>query len=112
MALDLTPIPVPLRVDETGTIRVGQTRVTLELVVSRFDQGESPEEIISGFPSLQLADVYAVVTYCLQHRPEVEAYLQEQERRAARVRKLIEARFDQRGLREKLLACRATQQNV
>ena len=112
MALDLTPIPVPLRVDETGTIRVGPSRVTRELVVSRFDQGESPEEIVSGFPSLQLADVYAVVTYCLQHRPEVEAYLQEQQRRAAKVRKLIEARFDQHGLREKLLARRAAQQNV
>lgn len=111
MALDLTPIPVPLRVDETGTVRVGQSRVTLELVVSRFDQGESPEEIVSGFPTLQLADVHAVVTYCLQHRREIEAYLQQQERRAAEVRTLIEARFDQRGLREKLLARRAAQQN-
>lgn len=95
--------PVPLRTDAQGVIRVGGTRVTLDTVVYAFDTGASPEEIAEDYP-LRLDDVYAVITYYLRHREEVAAYLERRRRHAEAVRRENEARFDHRGLRERLLA--------
>lgn len=96
--------PIPLRTDSSGVIRVGGTRVTLDTVVANFKAGESPEEIVHNFPSLELADVYAVLTYYLRHQSEVEDYLRRGQEQAAEVRRMIEAHSSQHGLRERLLA--------
>jgi uncharacterized protein (DUF433 family) len=50
--------PPPLRLDETGTLRVGSTRVPIDTVGSAFESGATPEEIALGYDTLQLADVY------------------------------------------------------
>ena len=95
--------PVPLQTDTQGVIRIGGTRVTLDTVVYAFETGATAEEIAEDCP-LQLDDVYAVITYYLRHREEVEAYLERRQQRAAAVRQENEARFDHRGLRQRLLA--------
>lgn len=104
MPLAIQPEAPPLRVDEAGAVRVGQTRVLFVLVVQAFKAGESPESIINMYDALNLADVYGAVTYYLRHREEVEAYLIEYDRQADEIRKKIEERQGpQIGLREKLL---------
>ncbi len=107
MAFVISPDPVPLRIDEGGSVRVGKTRVTLDTVITAFLLGNSPEEIANSFPSLDLADVYAVVAYYLRHRPEVEAYLEEGERKAEEVRGMVESQPGYKEFRERLLARRA-----
>ena len=92
MVLSIAAEPIPLRVDSHGTVRVGGTRLTLETVLGIFKQGASPQEIVAALPGLDLADVYAVITYYLRHRADVDTYLQEQEARAAAIRQKIEAR--------------------
>jgi uncharacterized protein (DUF433 family) len=104
---EIPTVTVPLRRDAGGAWRVAGTRVPLDTVVVAFDAGATPEEICQRFPTLALADVYAVVGYYLQHRPEVEAYLLRREQEAAEVRREVEARHDPRGLRARLLARRA-----
>jgi uncharacterized protein (DUF433 family) len=91
MSLLLHPDPIPLRRDETGAIRVGQTRVLLELLIEAFQQGASPETIVQWFENLRLADVYAVISFYLNHQAEVEEYLRQREAMAAEVRRKIEA---------------------
>lgn len=71
--------PVPLHLDEHGTIRVAGTRLTLESVLALYQQGKAPEEIAWSFDGVTLGDVYAVLSYYLHHQAEVEAYLAEQE---------------------------------
>ena len=83
MALSIAAEPIPLNVDPYGTVRVGGTRLTLETLLGAFRRGDSPDEIVAAFPSLELADVYAVITYYLRHRAEVEDYLRAQEAKAA-----------------------------
>ena len=101
-------MPPPLRLAEGGTaVRVGNTRVPLDTVVYEYDKGTSPEEIVHNFPSLDLADVHAVLAYYLRHAAEVRAYLAERERQATELRREIEQRFPQDGLRERLRARRA-----
>ncbi|MGH3977639.1 MAG: DUF433 domain-containing protein [Pseudonocardiaceae bacterium] len=106
MLLDVAPEPVPLMADRDGVVRVGSTRVTLDTVVAAFRTGATAEEIAQQYPSVDLVDIYAVVTYYLRHRSEVEEYLRARERMAAEVRAVNEDRFDPVGIRERLLARR------
>ncbi|HEX3529834.1 MAG TPA: DUF433 domain-containing protein [Thermoanaerobaculia bacterium] len=107
MSLPLQAEPLPLRTDHGGTIRVGQTRVPLETVVHAFNEGASAEEIAYRYSTLELADIYAAITYYLRHRNAVDEYLQGQEVRAKEIRQKIETHQpDRQGLRERLLARR------
>lgn len=96
--------PIPLSTKADGVIRIAGTRVTLDTVIDTFLTGASPEEIAQDFPVLRLDDVYAVLTYYLRHRDEVDAYLQERRSRALALRREIEAHSIQTGLRGRLLA--------
>jgi uncharacterized protein (DUF433 family) len=108
VVLSIAAEPIPLTVDPQGTVRVGGTRLTLETVLGIFNQGASPQEIVAALPGLELADVYAIIAYYLRHQADVDAYLLDQEARAAAIRVKIEARQgDQEGMREHLLARRA-----
>ena len=102
--------PVPLRLDDGGTVKVGLTRVTLDTVVGAFENGYSAEEIVYKFPSLGLADVYSVIGYYLRHQSEIRDYLHWREGEAAQLRKEVEARWPSNGLRARLLARLAERQ--
>ena len=104
MTLDVVADPLPLQIDEDGVARVGGTRVTLDTVVAAFADGATAEEIVQQYPSVALADVYAVLGYYLRHRPEVDAYLQRRAQQALAVRQQNEQRTDPLGVRERLLA--------
>lgn len=104
MALVIAAEPVPLETDADGVARVGGTRVTLDTIVEAFLHGETAEEIAQQYPSVRLADVYAVITFYLRRRPEVESYLHERQRQARTVRAENEGRFDPSGVRDRLLA--------
>lgn len=106
MTISIVAEPIPLKVDADGVIRVGETRVTLDTVVAAFSEGATVEEIVQQYPSLDLADVYAVIGYYLRQRSEVEAYLRRRQQQAESVRKQNEIRFDPHGVRERLLARR------
>lgn len=102
--------PVPLYMDQDGEVRVGDTRVTLDTVIETFEYGASAEEIALRYPSLRLADVYAVISYYLLHQADVTAYLQERHALEEQVRRENEARFNLIGIRERLLARQANQE--
>jgi uncharacterized protein (DUF433 family) len=82
---------VPLRVDESGAIRVGSSRVTLDVLLADYRSGQSPEEIVRQLDTLDLADVYAAIAYYHRHRGEVEEYLCRHEVEAETLRREIEA---------------------
>ena len=104
MALITEKEAPPLAMDEHGAVRVGGTRVLLDLVVHAFDAGASAEEIVQAYPSLTLADVYSAISYVLRHREWVDEYLTEREAAADTLRREIEARYPTTELRRRLLA--------
>ncbi|MCI0488459.1 MAG: DUF433 domain-containing protein [Blastocatellia bacterium] len=106
MSLIIEAPPVPLGTDEQRVLRVGKTRVPLDTVVYAFNQGASPEEIVMSYPTLDLVDVYAVINYYLYNRAEVDAYIQQRESEAERIRTENEKRFPSAGIRARLLARR------
>ncbi len=81
----------PLRVDQGGAIRVGESNVLLELVVRAFQDGATVEAIVNRYATLTLADTYAVIAHYLRHRKEVEDYLSQRERHADEVQQRIQA---------------------
>jgi uncharacterized protein (DUF433 family) len=99
-----TTTTVPLSQDQAGVLRVTGTRVSLDSVIFAFNEGATPEEIVQQYPTLDLKDVYAVISYYLQNLTEVENYLAQRHVERQELKKEIESRFDPRGLRARLLA--------
>lgn len=89
MSLLLERETPPLREDETGAIRVGKSRVLLEVVVQAFQDGASPESIINRYSTLSLSDVYNTIGYYLRHRSAVETYLNQREQLAKSVQQRL-----------------------
>lgn len=94
MTLTLVETKVPLRLTEQGQYRVEGTRIPLDTIVHEFQSGNSPEEIITHFDTLQLADVYQIIAFYLYNKDSVDEYLKDQERAAEKVKsQLIEKGF-------------------
>jgi uncharacterized protein (DUF433 family) len=109
--LPLPAEPPPLRVDEGGAVRVGKSRVSLDLVVEQYENGMTPEDLVRAYDTLDLADVHAVIAYYLRHREEVRAYLKRREEEANALRAKIEAERP-RVSREELLARRSAREKA
>lgn len=85
------PLRVPLRQTADGTIRIGETRVSLETIIAAYLRGDRPEEISEGFPAIELADIYAIIAYYLKNCEAVDAYLAQQDEDAHRILEEIAA---------------------
>jgi uncharacterized protein (DUF433 family) len=83
---------VPIRTDDQGTIRVSGTRVTLDTLIARYHQGDTPEAIHEGFRTVPLMDIYAVIAYYLANRAEIDRYLKQRDDEAERIRREVEAK--------------------
>jgi uncharacterized protein (DUF433 family) len=95
---------IPIRTDEHGRMRVGNTRVLLDLVIHSFRLGSTPETIVDQYPSLSLDDVYLAIGYYLRHREEIDTYLLKQEIEEEALRRKHEAKYPRTLTREILLA--------
>ena len=59
---------------------IGGTRIRVQDVYVWHElMGQSPDEIVSTFPQLSLADVYAALAYFWDHQGEIEADLKEED---------------------------------
>ena len=106
MALAIrTPI-VPLSQDSSGNIRIGNTRVTLDSVVTAFRNGSTAEQLAHEFPVLQLDEIYATIAYYLQHRTEIDNYLSDQAIESQTTRESIERDQATQRMRKRLLELR------
>jgi uncharacterized protein (DUF433 family) len=113
-ASDLLPLQAeipPLRVDEGGVVRIGKSRVSLDLIVEQYDNGMTPEDMVRAYDTLALADVHAAIAYCLQHQGEVRAYLKRRAEEAETLRAKIEGERP-RVSREELLARRTASEKT
>ena len=93
---------VPLQTDKDGVIRVSGTRVTLDVVIARFEQGATPDDIHDSFDVLPINDIYAVIAYYLANRDELEAYTQRRAEEGERLRQEWEAKHPPKVTRAEL----------
>jgi len=106
MNLKFETPPLPLKTDTGGTIRVGGTRVTLDTVIAAYNLGSTPEQIAQDYDVLPLETIYAVISFYLQHRAEVDAYLDSRRTEAEQVRQECDREFGTSAIRERLVARR------
>jgi len=96
----------PLVAGEDGVIRVVGTRVQLETVVVAFDAGATAEEIAQQYTSLDLADVYSVISYLLGNEAAVREYVAVRMESVRTLRAEVEHSSPTNGIRQRLLARR------
>jgi uncharacterized protein (DUF433 family) len=111
MTVTLHTDPLPLRVDETETIRIGSSRVTLDVLLADYHNGLSPEEIVRQLDTLNLADVYGAIAYYHRHKEEVDEYLRKRKAAAEELRQKIEAKDPDRANLKATLLARMAQRN-
>lgn len=107
MALPVAAQPLPLRTDDGGVMRVGDTRVSLDSIVYAYQHGATAEQISEDFPALDLADVHMVIGYYLRHTKDVNDYLAARRQEATALRAQIEADPKTQTIRQRLLEERA-----
>lgn len=97
---------VPLTVWEDGSIRVKDTRLLIDMIISAHKRGECPEEIFESFPSdsYTIADIYAVIAYFLSNKDRIEQYLEMRDKEAEEIRDKIESTPGYKEKREELRA--------
>lgn len=103
MDLAITESRPPILKDESGSFRIGDTRVTLYTVIKAFQLGATCEEVVYQFPTLKLADVYAVISYYLQNLESVDQYMADYEKNAADLKLEVEKNIDSSTIRSRLL---------
>ncbi|WP_199288727.1 DUF433 domain-containing protein [Pseudanabaena mucicola] len=109
MSLMSTPdkfqvISPPFRWDEAGGIRIGSSRVTLDSLLASYHNGSTPEEIAIQYSVLHLEDIYSAIAYYLNHREEIDNYLEQRNQQAQKLRQQLTQKHDLTNLRQRLLA--------
>lgn len=59
-----------------GKPRIAGTRIRVQDIVVWTEQGMSPDEIVTAYPHLTLADVHAGLSYYHDHREEIDNQMQ------------------------------------
>ncbi len=103
--LDFT-FTAPLDQDEHGSVRITDSRVTLDTIVSAFNKGATAEQIQDSFPTLSLRQIYGAIAYYLARQDAVEEYLRERQAEADELRRQIESQPQYQEFRERLRARR------
>jgi len=101
------PHTVPLVQWECGTIRVRNSRVTLDTIVHRMQVGDTVETIHDGFPTVSVSQITEILAWYFENKAEADEYLQQREAEAERIRQWVESQPGYKESREKLLRCKA-----
>ncbi|WP_448574071.1 DUF433 domain-containing protein [Trichothermofontia sp.] len=92
----------PFHWDEAGGIRIAQSRVTLDSLLAAYQQGATPEEIAVQYPVLSLGDIYATISYYLNHRQAIDTYLAQRQQNAEQHRQQFVQQHNLADLRQRL----------
>ena len=70
--------------ERNGGFYVVGTRVSLDSIVIRFQEGVPPEKIVQSFPTLKLSQVYGAIAYYLENQRMFNEYIAESQRELER----------------------------
>src|SRR5713101_3202270 len=66
--------------ERNGGYYVAGTRISLDSVVYAFNRGNSPDAIQEEYPLLKLPQIYGAIAFYLDHRNDIDGYLENKER--------------------------------
>ncbi len=94
----------PFRWDEVGGIRVWASRVTLDSLLASYHNGSTPQEIAIQVSVLRLEDIFTSIAYYLNHRQEIDSYLEQRKQQAQQLRQQLSQKHNLVDMRQRLLA--------
>ena len=89
--------------DDAGGIRIGSSRVTLDSLLASYHNGSTPEEIAIQYSVLHLEDIYSAIAYYLNHRQEIDNYLEQRNQKSQQLRQQLTQKHNLVDLRHRLL---------
>lgn len=92
----------PLIQNTDGTIRIADSRVTLDSLINAFQKGATAEQIQDSFPSLSLPAIYGAIAWYLDHQDQAKTYLTERRAEAVSQRHEIENQPNIHAFRERI----------
>ena len=81
----------------SGQPRVAGTRIRVSNIVLWSEQGQSPDEIVAGYPQLTLAAVHSALAFYFDHREEMDKLIADDEAFVASLQKVHQAIGKQAG---------------
>lgn len=93
---------IPSRIELAPGVRSGKphiagTRITVADIATWYErQGMCAEEIVTKYPQLTLADVYAALSYYFDHRDEVRRQMDEARSFADELRQLTPSKLPEK----------------
>jgi uncharacterized protein (DUF433 family) len=77
-----------------GKPRIAGHRIRVQDIVVWHDRmGQSADEIVSDFPQLSLADVYAALAYYHDHRAEIDSQMEADEKLVEEMRRFYPSKL-------------------
>lgn len=70
-----------------GRPRIAGSRIRVSHVVLMTEQGQSPDEIVAGYPHLTLADVHAALVFYHDNRDDIDREIAESDDLIGAIRK-------------------------
>ncbi len=83
---------IPLIQADDGTLRISGTRIPIDTIIARYRVGDTPQEIVEGFPTLSLDAVYLLIGFYLRNQRSLDEYLHERRQRADQLQAEMQAR--------------------
>ncbi len=78
-----------------GKPRIAGHRIRVEDIVVWCERmGQTADEVVNRFPQLSLADVYAALAYYHDHREEIDAQREDDEKFIEEMRRLYPSKLD------------------
>jgi len=67
--------------------------IPIDIIIARHRQGDTPEHIHEGFPTVSVSDVYAVIACYPVNQVELDHYLEQRNLERERIRREVEANY-------------------
>ena len=85
------PDTVPLVQWEDGSVRVRNSRVTLDTIVIQMQVGDTVAEIHEEFPTVSIMQIEEILRWYFDNKAQVDEFLEQNEAEAEEMRKEIES---------------------
>lgn len=103
----ITMAPLEFIYTPVEVIKVKGTRIPIDTIIAAYHRGDTVAEIDSGFPTIGLSNIYAILSYYLDNQPMIDAYIERGEKFAEEMRAKWEALYPPDNLWERLNAHKA-----
>lgn len=104
--LDAARLGLALDLDDQGILWVKDANLWFDVILYAYYEGQSPEDMVDSYPSLNLGNLYSLIGYYLKNRTIVDTYMRHREVTTPQLRQVVATQFPPIGRQARVLARR------